>query len=237
MPPVAMMIASAGKVRTSIDRRSIAQMPRQTRFPSSTADRNSQCSYFFTLPSDSYLRTCSSSAYSSCCPVVAPANAVRLYNVPPKRRKSSNPSGVRLKGTPMRSSRSMIPGAASHMSLIGGWLPRKSPPYTVSSKCFQVESPSPFRFLAALIPPCAQTECDRFTGTIENRSTSPPISAILMTAASPASPPPTTMILGAAMLLHPRCGGGVARVDNVSVDSGQILEPRVEGVQAGQAYD
>src|ERR1700693_3006906 len=68
-----------------------------------------------------------------------------------------------------------------------------------SSKWIQVESPSPFRFLAALMPPCAHTECERFTGTIENRSTSPPISAILMTAASPARPPPTTMILGAAM--------------------------------------
>src|SRR5579872_2374234 len=66
----------------------------------------------------------------------------------------------------------------------------------VSSKCFQVESPSPFRFLAALIPPCAHTECDRFTGTIENRSTWPPISAILITAASPANPPPTTTIFG-----------------------------------------
>src|SRR5208282_2437549 len=70
----------------------------------------------------------------------------------------------------------------------------------VSSKCCQVESPSPFRFLAALMPPWAQTECERFTGTIENRSTSPPNSAILMTAARPARPPPTTMILGAAML-------------------------------------
>src|SRR5271157_3857991 len=70
----------------------------------------------------------------------------------------------------------------------------------VSSKWIQVESPSPFRFLAALMPPCAQTECERFTGTIENRSTSPPISAILMTADRPARPPPTTMIFGTAML-------------------------------------
>src|SRR5215470_9162389 len=66
----------------------------------------------------------------------------------------------------------------------------------VSSKCCQVESPSPFRFFAALIPPCAQTECERLTGTMEKRSTWPPISAILMTAESPASPPPATMILG-----------------------------------------
>src|SRR6266496_4738699 len=72
----------------------------------------------------------------------------------------------------------------------------------LSSKCCQVESPSPFKFLAALMPPCAQTECERFTGTIENRSTSPPISAILMTAARPASPPPTTMILGVAAILY-----------------------------------
>src|SRR5581483_1030476 len=66
----------------------------------------------------------------------------------------------------------------------------------VSSKCCHVESPSPLRFLAALMPPWAQTECDRFTGTMENRSTLPPISAILITAESPASPPPTTMIFG-----------------------------------------
>src|SRR3954465_3965508 len=96
----------------------------------------------------------------------------------------------------MRSSKSMTAGAASHIALTGGWLARKSPPYTVSSKCCQVESPSPFKFLAALMPPCAHTECERLTGTIENRSTSPPISAIFMTAASPASPPPTTMIFG-----------------------------------------
>src|SRR5208337_4625495 len=70
----------------------------------------------------------------------------------------------------------------------------------VSSKWIQVESPSPFRFFAALMPPWAQTECERLTGTMENRSTVPPASAILMTAARPASPPPTTMILGVAIL-------------------------------------
>src|ERR1041385_9261683 len=66
----------------------------------------------------------------------------------------------------------------------------------VSSKCCQVVSPSPLRFLAALMPPCAHTECDRLTGTIENKSTWPPASAILMVAAKPESPPPTTIILG-----------------------------------------
>src|ERR1019366_4641271 len=59
-----------------------------------------------------------------------------------------------------------------------------------------------------LMPPCAHTECERFTGTIENRSTSPPISAILMTAARPARPPPTTMIFGAAMLYESDLPGG-----------------------------
>src|SRR4030081_112281 len=70
----------------------------------------------------------------------------------------------------------------------------------VSSKCCQVESPSPFRFLAALMPPCAHTECDRLTGTIEKRSTLAPISAILMTAESPARPPPMTIIFGAGIV-------------------------------------
>src|ERR1700675_2292605 len=66
----------------------------------------------------------------------------------------------------------------------------------VSSKCFQVESPSPFKFLAALMPPCAQTECDRFTGTMEKRSTGTPDSATRIAAISPARPPPTIMIFG-----------------------------------------
>src|SRR6266850_3656084 len=47
--------------------------------------------------------------------------------------------------------------------------------------------------LVALIPPCAQTECDRLTGTIENRSTVTPSSASLIAQASPANPPPTTI--------------------------------------------
>src|SRR5258708_40303721 len=67
-------------------------------------------------------------------------------------------------------------------------------------KCLSVVSPWPLRFLAALMPPWAQTEWERLTGTMEKRSTFPPASAILMTAASPAKPPPTTMILGAAIL-------------------------------------
>src|ERR1700730_7287831 len=66
----------------------------------------------------------------------------------------------------------------------------------VSSKCFQVESPSPFKFFAALMPPCAQTECERFTGTIENRSTGTPDSATRIAAISPARPPPTIIIFG-----------------------------------------
>src|SRR5918996_772627 len=64
----------------------------------------------------------------------------------------------------------------------------------VSSKCNQVESPSPLVLTAPLIPPCAQTECERFTGTTENRSTARPASAMRMAAARPASPPPTIAI-------------------------------------------
>src|SRR5436309_10020204 len=89
----------------------------------------------------------------------------------------------------------MIEGAISHIFWAGGWLAWKSPPYTVSSKCFQVESPSPFVLTAPLMPPCAQTECERLTGTTENRSTECPASAIFMAAANPARPPPTTAIL------------------------------------------
>src|SRR5436190_23082742 len=64
----------------------------------------------------------------------------------------------------------------------------------VSSKCSHSENPCCRAIsLQALIPPCAQTECERLTGTIEKRSTSTPSSASLMVQASPASPPPTTM--------------------------------------------
>src|SRR5262245_51163042 len=86
----------------------------------------------------------------------------------------------------------MMPGAASHMALTGGWLARKSPPKMVSSKCSQVESPSPLVLTAPLMPPCAHTECERRQGTKEKTSTSWPASASLMMLASPASPPPTT---------------------------------------------
>src|SRR5215470_9450452 len=88
----------------------------------------------------------------------------------------------------------MIEGAISHMALAGGWLARKSPPYTVSSKCSQVESPSPLVLTAPLIPPWAHTECERFTGTTENRSTAMPPSAIFIAADNPARPPPTIAI-------------------------------------------
>src|SRR5207244_9471976 len=89
----------------------------------------------------------------------------------------------------------MIDGAISHIAFAGGWFARKSPPYTVSSKCSQVESPSPLVLTAPLMPPCAQTECERFTGTTENKSTECPASAIFIAAASPARPPPTIAIL------------------------------------------
>src|ERR1700733_5111371 len=86
-----------------------------------------------------------------------------------------------------------MPGAASAMPLMGGWLPRKSPPYAVSSRCTCGESPSPLVLTEALMPPCAHTECERFTGTSEMRSTGTLASQSLMTVISPASPPPTTM--------------------------------------------
>jgi hypothetical protein len=106
-PPVASTTASAANARISIERRSWATMPTHRPAPPSsrTIPRNSQNSNLLTLPATSQRRACSSSAYRSCCPVVAPAYAVRWWSVPPKRRKSSSPSGVRLNMTPIRSSR------------------------------------------------------------------------------------------------------------------------------------
>jgi hypothetical protein len=52
-------------------------------------------------------------------------------------------------------------------------------------------------FTAPLMPPCAQTECDRFTGTMDIKSTCCPASASLIVVINPASPPPTTVNLPA----------------------------------------
>src|SRR5579864_5279954 len=73
---------------------------------------------------------------------------------------------------------------------------------------------------------------------MENRSTLPPISAILITAANPASPPPTTMILGVAILLHrPSVGSGrVPRVRNIRSRAGRLLEALAERIQADQPH-
>ena len=49
------------------------------------------------------------------------------------------------------------------------------------------------------MPPCAQTECERFTGTMENKSTCAPCSAALIVDIRPASPPPTTIIFFSAI--------------------------------------
>ena len=84
-------------------------------------------------------------------------------------------------------------------------------------------SPSPLRFLAALMPPCAQTECERLTGTMEKRSTLPPASAILMTAARPARPPPTTMILGVAAIVLPQLVTGFGYLFNVDRHCTRLL--------------
>src|SRR5262245_38464147 len=131
----------------------------------------------------------------------------------------------------------MMPGAASHIALTGGWLARKSPPYTVSSKCSQVESPSPLVLTAPLMPPCAHTECERRQGTNENTSTSWPASASLMIAASPARPPPTTMKRCLATLRP----DGDERVKGVQTEEGkedaeagagvgrQLLRTRADG--------
>src|SRR5580658_453881 len=88
------------------------------------------------------------------------------------------------------------------------------------------------------MPPCAHTECERFTGTMENRSTFAPISAILMTAESPARPPPMTMIFGAAAIVSLpafRIRYGLGRFHGCGVWSGRLLRARPERSKAGES--
>src|ERR1700687_1571540 len=69
------------------------------------------------------------------------------------------------------------------------------------------ESPSPFVLTAPLMPPCAQTEWLRLTGTIEKRSTETPTAATRIAAIRPARPPPTTTTRSLINdLLHPKRG-------------------------------
>src|SRR5689334_14344407 len=109
----------------------------------------------------------------------------------------------------------------------------------VSSKCNQVESPSPFVLTAPLMPPCAQTECERFTGTTEKRSTECPASAIFIAAARPASPPPTIAIFipAAIDLVSKNSGYQTARANEgnrgVNSDS-QQQEPNRDARVTGQ---
>src|ERR1051325_11473282 len=91
------------------------------------------------------------------------------------------------------------------------------------------ESPSPFVCTATLMPPWAQTECDRFTGTTEKSITLPPFSATRIAAIRPASPPPTMMTRGSAM---ESVGEGVSRRDEMPdgepADREQAEAQRVE---------
>src|SRR5205807_4536159 len=80
---------------------------------------------------------------------------------------------------------------------------RKSPPFSVSLTWMSGGSPSPLVFTAPLMPPWAQTEWLRLTGTIEQTSTCLPASASLMTVISPDNPPPTTMYRSAILLTPP----------------------------------
>src|ERR1700722_5750728 len=86
------------------------------------------------------------------------------------------------------------------------------------------------------MPPCAQTECERLTGTIENKSTLPPISAILMTAESPASPPPTTIIFGAAAIVSLSAFCNLLAAHCGSPRLNELLRTRPERSEAGQPY-
>src|SRR3712207_6374093 len=80
------------------------------------------------------------------------------------------------------------------------------------------------------MPPWAQTECERLTGTTEKRSTAWPASAIFMAAARPASPPPTIAIL------IPLVAAAMS-VKETSPDAARPDESR-EGVDAdGQEQD
>src|SRR5208282_2631226 len=92
------------------------------------------------------------------------------------------------------------------------------------------------------MPPCAHTECERFTGTMEKRSTLAPDSAILMTAESPARPPPMTMIFGAAICSLPafriRCSlirRGLGRLHGCAPRLKGLLRARPERRKAGQS--
>ena len=85
-------------------------------------------------------------------------------------------------------------GAASVIALTGGWFAKNLHRILYRQNESMVNLLHLLVFTAPLIPPWAHTECERLTGTIENKSTCAPCSAALIVDISPARPPPTTII-------------------------------------------
>src|ERR1051325_1885882 len=89
------------------------------------------------------------------------------------------------------------------------------------------------------MPPCAQTECERLTGTTEKRSTEWPPSAIFIAAASPASPPPTIatrMPFVAMSVKNPSEESARSDEGHLRVDAdGEEQKPYRDARVAGQA--
>src|SRR3954463_3036106 len=88
------------------------------------------------------------------------------------------------------------------------------------------------------MPPWAQTECERLTGTTEKRSTACPASAIFIAAASPARPPPTMairMALFAMSVKNPSQESARADEGHLRVDAdGEEQEADGDAGVAGQ---
>ena len=123
LPPVAITTASARKERICMVRMSWATMPTHLPVVRAPGQRNSQNSYLVTLPFGFPPAGLFVEGVEQLLAGGGAGEKVRLKREPPKRRRARWPSGVRLKGTPMRSSRSMISrgpvGHFQHGRLIG----------------------------------------------------------------------------------------------------------------------
>ena len=121
------------------------------------------------------------------------AKQARGYVWPPKARWFIFPSSFRLHGHPQCSLRTISRGASFTKNSTMSWSARKSAPLTVSYACRSNES---FSRIAAAVPPCAQTECDRNGWCFEITAMSSLLftSAAATAALKPASPAPTMIM-------------------------------------------
>ena len=184
-PPVAIIIALAWNTYSSPVFKSMAVKPTAT-LSSTMRDVTNHSLYTFTFRQ---ISTLPNSVCISWKPVRSAAKTTLGKLAPPLSRWLIFPLESLLQGSPQCSNVIISFGPCLTKNSTASWSARKSAPLIVSQEWRSYESPS---LNTTLVPPCAQTECERTGYTSEIIATShlSLISVALTAALSPVKPPP-----------------------------------------------